>query len=110
MRLIALQSVFNILFCTMVWMDDVSLHIKVILTVMAVIELLLFFFVAANSENDILRNNGAVICIGVSVSMTAIVYASKLWTATLTGLIICLLLIIWYMAMAVIASKRGEKK
>ena len=98
----------EIVSCTAIWFSGCSLNLKILLTVLSIVQVILIPVVIAFSHRNIVRNAGALLCIALEITKTAIACTIVAWSIAGISAFAIALLLIWYIAMVIDDSKRSK--
>lgn len=110
MPLTIIPLAFNILNGGAIWMSELPVTIKVIITVLIVVKFSIYFYSALMADSDIVRNIGLIIC-GL-LNLGGVIYTAiqGIWTATIPFATLLVLLIVWRVLPMLDFSKKGGKE
>lgn len=98
----------EIVSCTAIWLSGCSLNLKILLTALSIVQVILILVVIAFSHRNMIRNAGALLCIALEIAKTAIACTIAAWSIVGISAFAIALMLIWYIAMAIEASKRSK--
>lgn len=98
----------EIISCTAIWFSGCSLNLKILLAVLSVVQVILILAVIASSHHNLVRNTGALLCIAIEIIKTMIACTTAAWSIVGISAFAIALMLIWYIAMAIEASKRSK--
>lgn len=110
MPLTIIPLAFNILTGGAIWMSELPVTIKVVITVLLVAKFITYFYSALMADSDIVRNIGLVIC-GL-LNLGGVIYTAihGIWTATIPFATLFILLIVWRVVPMIDFSRKGGKE
>lgn len=110
MPLTTIPLAFNILTGGAIWMSELPVTIKVIITVLLIAKFGIYFYSALMADSDIVRNIGLIIC-GL-LNLGGVIYTAiqEIWTATIPFAILLILLIVWRVLPTLDFSRKGGKE
>lgn len=110
MPLTIIPLVFNIMTGGAIWMSELSVTIKVIITILLVAKFITYFYSALMADSDLVRNVGLIIC-GI-LNLAGVIYTAiqGIWTATVPFATLLILLIVWRVLPMVDFSRKGGKE
>lgn len=110
MPLTTIPLAFNILTGGAIWMSELPVTIKVIITVLLIAKFGIYFYSALMTDSDIVRNIGLIIC-GL-LNLGGVIYTAiqEIWTATIPFAILLILLIVWRVLPTLDFSRKGGKE
>lgn len=110
MPLTTIPLAFNILTGGAIWMSELPVTIKVIITVLLIAKFGIYFYSALMTDSDIVRNIGLIIC-GL-LNLGGVIYTAiqEIWAATIPFAILLILLIVWRVLPTLDFSRKGGKE
>lgn len=95
MVLTVIPLALNVLTGVTVWMSDLSLVAKIVITVILVAKFGTYFYTALMDGNDRQRSIGLVACVVVNMLLVAFFVWEAVWTAIPGCAILAVLAIVW---------------
>lgn len=110
MPLTIIPLALNILTGGAIWMSELPVTIKIIITVLIVVKFSIYFYSALMADSDIVCNIGLIIC-GL-LNLVGVIYTAiqGIWTATIPFATLLVLLIVWRVLPTLDFSKKGGKE
>lgn len=110
MPLTVIPFVINIMIGIAIWSAELSIAIKVVLTVFLTLKFATYFYSVLMTDSNLVRNIGLCVC-GL-LNLGGIIYSTvqEMWTATVLFIMLLALLIIWRMFLLIDFLRKGGKE
>jgi len=110
MPLTVIPLAINIMIGGAIWISELSITLKVIITILLVAKFATYFFSALMADSDLVRNVGLIVC-GL-LNLGGIIYTAiqGIWTATIPFATLLVLLVVWRVLPTIDFSRKDGKK
>lgn len=95
MVLTVIPLALNTLTGIAVWMSELPLPAKILLTIILVVKFAAYFYTALMDPTDRKRSLGLVICAAVNILLVAFFVWKAVWTAIPGSTILAILAVVW---------------
>ena len=85
----------NIMIGGAIWISELSITLKVIITVLLVVKFATYFYSALMADSDLVRNVGLIVCGILNLGGIINTAIQGIWTATIPFATLLVLLVAW---------------
>lgn len=110
MPLTVIPLAINIMIGAVIWISELSITLKVIITVLLMAKFATYFYSALMADSDLVRNIGLIVC-GL-LNLGGIIYTAiqGIWTATIPFATLLVLLVAWRVLPMIDFSRKDGKE
>ena len=110
MPLTVIPLVINIMIGGAIWISELSILTKVIITVLLVVKFLTYFYSVLMADSDLVRNVGLIVCGLLNLGGIVFTAIQGIWTATISFATLLVILIVWRVMPTIDFSRKGGKE
>lgn len=110
MPLTVIPLVINIMIGGAIWISELSILTKVIITVLLVVKFLTYFYSVLMADSDLVRNVGLIVCGLLNLGGIVFTAIQGIWTATIPFATLLVILIVWRVMPTIDFSRKGGKE
>ena len=110
MPLTVIPLVINIMIGGAIWISELSILTKVIITVLLVVKFLTYFYSVLMADSDLVRNVGLIVCGLLNLGGIIFTAIQGIWTATIPFATLLVILIVWRVMPTIDFSRKGGKE
>lgn len=110
MPLTVIPLVINIMIGGAIWISELSILTKVIITVLLVVKFLTYFYSVLMADTDLVHNVGLIVCGLLNLGGIVFTAIQEIWTATIPFATLLVLLIVWRVLPAIDFSRKDGKE
>lgn len=110
MPLTTISLAINIMIGGAIWISELSIPTKVIITVLLIVKFFIYFYSVIMANSDLFRNVGLIVC--GFLNLGGIIYTAiqKIWVATIPFVALLVILIVWRVLPVIDFSRKGGKE
>lgn len=110
MPLTTIPLAINIMIGGAIWISDIPISMKVIITVLLVVKFFTYFYSVLMADSDLARNVGLIVC-GL-LNLGGIIYTAiqGIWAAAILFATLLVILIVWRVLPSIDFSRKGGKE
>ena len=110
MPLTVIPLVINIMIGGAIWIRELSILTKVIITVLLVVKFLTYFYSVLMADTDLVHNVGLIGCGLLKLGGIVFTAIQEIWTATIPFATLLVILIVWRVMPTIDFSRKGGKE
>ena len=110
MPLTVIPLVINIMIGGAIWISELSILTKVIITMLLVVKFLTYFYSVLMADSDLVRNVGLIVCGLLNLGGIVFTAIQGIWTATIPFATLLVILIVWRVMPTIDFSRKGGKE
>lgn len=110
MPLTVIPLVINIMIGGAIWIRELSILTKVIITVLLVVKFLTYFYSVLMADSDLVCNVGLIVCGLLNLGGIVFTAIQGIWTATIPFATLLVILIVWRVMPTIDFSRKGGKE
>lgn len=110
MPLTVIPLVINIMIGGAIWISELSILTKVIITVLLVVKFLTYFYSVLMADSDLVRNVGLIVCGLLNLGGIVFTAIQEIWTATIPFATLLVILIVWRVMPTIDLFRKGGKE
>ena len=110
MPLTVIPLVINIMIGGAIWISELSILTKVIITMLLVVKFLTYFYSVLMADSDLVRNVGLIVCGLLNLGGIIFTAIQGIWTATIPFATLLVILIVWRVMPTIDFSRKGGKE
>lgn len=110
MPLTVIPLVINIMIGGAIWISELSILTKVIITMLLVVKFLTYFYSVLMADSDIVRNVGLIVCGLLNLGGIVFTAIQEIWTATIPFATLLVILIVWRVMPTIDFFRKGGKE
>lgn len=110
MPLTVIPLVINIMIGGAIWISELSILTKVIITVLLVVKFLTYFYSVLMADSDLVRNVGLIVCGLLNLGGIVFTAIQEIWTVTIPFATLLVILIVWRVMPTIDFSRKGGKE
>ena len=110
MPLTVIPLVINIMIGGAIWISELSILTKVIITMLLVVKFLTYFYSVLMADSDLVRNVGLIVCGLLNLGGIVFTAIQVIWTATIPFATLLVILIVWRVMPTIDFFRKGGKE
>lgn len=110
MPLTVIPLVINIMIGGAIWISELSILTKVIITMLLVVKFLTYFYSVLMADSDLVRNVGLIVCGLLNLGGIVFTAIQEIWTATIPFATLLVILIVWRVMPTIDLFRKGGKE